>query len=198
MNSGGYNTFHIAAEHRYSHILEILAEHKQGAYKNSSWEEQYLDRTTEDHNRLTALQIACRNKDKESVEVLLKYLMHLYKRQKCKEEVWVHQYTYKKAVNANDLYELSKAVLFLKEQGLYTEEHEDILVRSLHRKDESECDCNKNGTIQIYEKLADSISKGCKFCISANVRKARKTTYGDKLRRDEMGLMEFTRNCNTK
>ena len=104
--------------------------------------------------------------------------MHLYKRQKCREDVWVHQYTYKKAVNANDLYELSKAVLFLKEQGLYTEENEDILVRSLHRKDESECDCSKNGTIQIYEKLADSISKGCKFCISANVRKARKTTHG--------------------
>ena len=177
MNSEGYNTFHIAAEHRYSHILEIQAEHKQGACKDSTLEEQYLDRTTEDHNRLTALQIACRNKHKESVEVLLKYLMYLYKRQKYREEVWVHPYTYKQAVNANDLYELSKAIMFLIEQCLYTEEHEDILVRSLHQKYKSECYRTENRNIHIYEKLADSISKGCKFCISANVRKARKTTY---------------------
>ena len=90
--------------------------------------------------------------------------------------MYVRPYTYTQTVNANDLCKLSNAILFIKEQDVYTEEHEDILVRSFYQKDKSERCCTENKNIHISEKLADSINKGCQFCISVDVGTARRTS----------------------
>ena len=139
INQKGYNTIHTAAELRYPYILEILAAHKKGKVRNVIWDEQYLERKTEDEHMLTALQIACRNKDKESVEVLLKYLNELPEEQQTAEQKHSQQIhnCHRCVAPAKYEEEFQRAISFIKTQGIHTKRHEEILMRSFEVKRET-------------------------------------------------------------
>ena len=62
--------------------------------------------------------------------------------------------------------ELRNAVAFMKKHGIYSEEHEDILVRTLHKKGKSECSCTTDATLHKSVQLADSLTKKCSICLS--------------------------------
>ena len=169
MNQRGYNAFHTAAEHRYSHVLETLAAHKQGQESHPIWDEHYLCQTTEDDNTYTALQIACRNQDKECVEVLLKYLLPAYQQQKYKEKIYLYQYEH--TMRGEDGREVSTAVTFMKEHGIFEEVHKDILVRCLHMKyrSEQDCYCDKSFSMHSSKRLADCLIKKCITCLKPKI-----------------------------
>ena len=132
INQRGYNTLHTAAKLQYSYVLEILAAHKSGIVRNLVWDEQYLERRTEDEHKLSALQIACRNEDKESVEVLLKYLNELPDEQQTAEERHLKQIHScdRCVVPAKNEEELQQALSLIKAQGIHTEKREKILRRA--------------------------------------------------------------------
>ena len=164
MNSRGYNTFHTAAKHKCPQILEILAAHRNGKGSIPEWHQHYLNRITEDKEKLTALRIACRNKDQESVEVLLKYLVLAYRQHKAQERL--HLYKYKYNIRNEFVCELSNASGFIRELCIYTAEHEDILSMSFSMAHQVECSCTKNSYRFRSVKLADTLIKKCSDCLS--------------------------------
>ena len=165
INQKGYNTIHTAAELQYSYVLEILAAHKKGKVRNLVWDEQYLERKTEDEHKLTALQIACRNEDKESVEVLLKYLNELPDEQQTVGKRHSKQIygSHRCVVPARYKKEFQRAISFIKTQGIYTKRHEEILMGSFqdieriipHKYEIFRCTCSArlSGKILISKLL---------------------------------------------
>ena len=112
------------------------------------------------------MQIACRNKDRESVEILLKYLIPKHKQQLAKEETFLFKYT--PTVAAKDMREFQRAISFIKVEGIHTEENENILIRSFQdmcREFEPVCYCVQDPCIPELKRQADSLTKKCFQCI---------------------------------
>ena len=165
INRQGYNTLHTAAAHQYSYVLDILAAHKSKKVRNLVWDKEYLERKTEDENKLTALQIACRNKDKESVEVLLKYLSNPPPEQQTVGRRGPYP-IHRSVVPAKYILEFQRAISFIKAQGIHTEKHEDILMRSfqyIERIRSYDC-CRRGCTCKFNYEHGDRIQK-CFNCI---------------------------------
>ena len=113
------------------------------------------------------MQIACRNKDRESVEILLKYLNPKHKQQLAKEETFLYKYT--PTVAAKDMCAFQRAISFMKVESIRTEENEVILIRSFQdmcREFEPVCFCVQDPCIPELKRQADSLTKKCLECIN--------------------------------
>ena len=185
INQRGYNTLHTAADLQYSYVLEILAAHKSGIVRNVVWDEQYLERRTEDEHKLTALQIACRNKDKESVEVLLKYLNELPDEQQTvgqRHSKQIHS-CHKCVVPGKYSEEFQQAMSFIKAQGIHTKRYEKILMGSFqdieriipHKYKIFRCTCIHNDLDELCERHITKCTN-C-FIYSCSCKKRSRLVY---------------------
>ena len=165
-NLRGYNTLHTAAENKDSHILEILISHKNSKVHNVNWKHNYINIRTEAYNRMTALEIAIQNEDKECVEVLLKYLVPSFREQKAKEVIGLQ--TAKATAKTKSMSIFHDAIAFMKQQGLYTKEHSELLARSFSNRSNSfkKCYCNISNAYSNITGYAESLIKKCYTCVS--------------------------------
>ena len=151
-NLRGYNTLHTAAENRHSHILEVLISHKNSKVDTVNWKHNYINIRTEAYNRMTALEIALQNEDKDCVEVLLKFLMPAFRQQKAKEVTGLQ--TAKATGKTIHMSIFHDAIAFMKQQGLYTKERSELLARSFSNRSNSlkKCYCYLSN---VYSNITD-------------------------------------------
>ena len=138
------------------------------------------------------MQIACRNKDRKSVDIILKYLNPKLKQQLAKEETFLYKYT--PTVVAKDMREFQRAICFMKVEGIHTEENEDIMIRSFQdmcREFKPVCYCVQDPDISKLKRQADSLTKKCIRCIRyrTRVRQCYDSTCSDKGTYDIVGYL---------